>query len=94
MTTRNELEQEKNLQNTKAIAMAGFSIIESLMLSLKERGFLDEAEFRGLLTDAAEAHKLKSKKGCSNSDLHRRIGLLVEEFRDDGNSTRAGVWLD
>jgi len=74
------------------VAIAGFSILESLFISLKETGVLDQREIYGLLTDAAEAHHQRARF-ASNNELHLRVAKLIEAFRNGGKTTKPGQWL-
>jgi len=71
------------------VAMAGLSILESLLISLKETGVLDQREIYGLLTDAAEAHHQRARS-ASDDELHLRVAKVIEAFRNGGNTTKSG----
>jgi hypothetical protein len=75
-----------------AAGAAALSVCESLLLSLLERGVIDEAELRGILSDAAEFHREASRSG-RNSLLHREAAELIERMRlrtfsQDGNGSQ------
>lgn len=63
-----------------AAGAAALSICESLLLSLLERGVIDETELRGILSDAAEFHR-EAAHGGRDSLLHREAAELIERMR-------------
>jgi hypothetical protein len=69
------------------VALAGYAILESLLISLEERRVLRKDEIHDLLTDAAEAHREHAKTSSDGSG-HLRVARLIERFRQRGNGTR------
>jgi hypothetical protein len=74
--------------NPAVAAMAALSICESLLLSLRERGVLDDREIAGLLEDVVSTHRATADLS-SRPDLHSAAAGLVERLRRGEDSTRA-----
>jgi len=55
---------------------AALSICESLLISLVDSGVISEAEARGILEDAASAHRHAAAQ-AENPDWHRSIAALI-----------------
>ncbi len=70
---------QRTTTSTKALGMAALSIYESLILSLKERGLLDEVEASGILKDAANAHR-NADSGGRDSAAHLDAAHLIESI--------------
>lgn len=69
--------------------VAALSICESLLLSLRDRGVLDEDEIRGLLADVRTAHLNAADTG-DEQELHNGVAEVVKLIIDGGNSIRSG----
>jgi hypothetical protein len=67
--------------------VAALSVCESLILALKERGILDDAEIRGLLEDVRSAHRNAAADG-DNPDLHDGVADIADQIMNGGNSIR------
>lgn len=76
----------------REVALAGFSVLESLLISLRETGVLESSEIHGLLTDAAEAHRQQARTDRDGSS-HARVAELIEILRNGGNSPKPAAWL-
>lgn len=94
MATRNngDISQNNTLRpRDRDVALAGFAILELLLISLEERRVLGKDEIHGLLTDAAEAHREQAKTSTDGSS-HLRVARLIERFRQGGNGTKPLKW--
>jgi hypothetical protein len=67
--------------------VAALSVCESLILALKERGILDDAEIHGLLEDVSSAHRNAAADG-DDPDLHESVAEIADEIMNGGNSVR------
>jgi hypothetical protein len=65
--------------------VAALSVCESLILALKERGILDDAEIQGLLDDVRSAHRNAAADG-DNPDLHDSVADIADQIMNGGNS--------
>ena len=71
-----------------AAGLAALTICEALILSLLDRGLLDETEANGLLEDVIAVHR--SAAAVSDApDLHEKVVRIVDRILQDGNGTRA-----
>ena len=71
-----------------AAGLAALSICESILLSLTDKGIIDEAEAKAILTDAAAAHRGAEPLADGDAGLHAEAAALIEGIRDHGNSVR------
>ena len=72
-----------------AHGLAALSICEALLLSLTDNGIIDEAEAKGILTDAAAAHRGEAASLADGAgSKHEEAAALIEAIRDGGNSVR------
>lgn len=71
-------------ERAAAIGLAALSICESLILSLRDRGLLDDAEASGLLEDAAEAHR-NAVSSADDAELHRVAAELIDRIKKGEN---------
>ncbi|MAT96177.1 MAG: hypothetical protein CL608_03465 [Anaerolineaceae bacterium] len=69
------------------VALAGFAILESLLISLEERRVLGREEIHGLLSDAAETHREQARES-DDGPRHLRVARLIERIRHAGNGTK------
>jgi hypothetical protein len=76
------------VERSGAAGLAALSVCEALLLSLTENGIIDAAEARGILTDAAAAHRGAAPLADGAGDEHREAAALIEAIRDGGNSVR------
>ena len=67
--------------------VAALSVCESLILALKERGVLDDAEIRGLLEDVRSAHRNAAADG-DERDLHDSVADIADEIMNGGTPVR------
>jgi hypothetical protein len=65
--------------------VAALSVCESLILALKERGILDDAEIHGLLEDVRSAHRNAAADG-DNPDLHDSVADIADQIMNGGSS--------
>lgn len=73
---------------SEATAAAALAICESLLISLRERGILSAEEIKGLLSDAASAHRHRCDELSDQAvvDLHVQAAGLIERIRENTNS--------
>ena len=72
-----------------AHGLAALSICEALLLSLTDNKIIDAAEAKGILSDAATAHRGEAASVTEGSkDAHKEAAALIEAIRDGGNSVR------
>lgn len=73
---------------SEAAGFAALSICEAILLSLTENAVIDEAEARGILSDAATAHREAVALVDGDAGIHAEAAALIEAIRDGGNSVR------
>lgn len=71
-----------------AAGLAALSICEAIRLSLTENAVIDQAEAKGILTDAAEAHRGAAPLADGHAGLHVAAAAHIEAIRDGGNAVR------
>ncbi len=71
-----------------AAGLAALSVCESMLLSLTENGIIDAAEARGILEDAAAAHRGVAPAADGAADDHREAAAAIERILAGGNSVR------
>jgi hypothetical protein len=76
------------MDETKAMAMTALSICESLLLSLADRGVIDEEERVGLLDDVLNAH-LNAASSDADRELHEAVAKLVAEMQEGRNALQS-----
>lgn len=94
MMTRNDGDTDQDVKSRPRdsdVALAGFAILESLLISLEEMRVLGRDEIHGLLTDAAEAHREQAKTS-TDGPSHLRVARLIERFRQGGDGTKPFTW--
>lgn len=69
------------------LALAALALIESLILELRERELLGEAELSGLLDDAADAHA-RAAEEAGAAAYHRDVCEVINTLRGGGNSVQ------
>jgi len=74
--------------DSAAVGLAALSICESLILSLGDRGLLDERETKNLLGDVIAVHHNAAEAG-DNPVLHNAVARLVTRIRKGENAGRA-----
>lgn len=60
-----------------AAGWAALAICESLLLALTELKILDDGEARGILADAAAAHR-DTENAAPDAALHREVAHMIE----------------
>jgi hypothetical protein len=71
-----------------ATGLAALSICEAILLSLTDNEFIDEAEAKAILTDAASAHREAVPLSAGDARKHEHAAAIIEAIRDGGNSVR------
>ena len=71
-----------------AASLAALSFCESILLSLIDNAIIDKAEAKGILTDAAAAHRDAASQKDGEAREHEQAAMLLEAIRDGGNSVR------
>lgn len=74
--------------DSAAVGLAALSICESLLLSMGDRGLLDELETRNLLEDVIAVHHNAAEAG-DNPVLHTTVAGLVNRILKGENAGRA-----
>ena len=74
--------------NARAAGLAALSVCESLLLSLTENKIIDADEARGILEDAAAAHRGAAPYGDVTASDHKETAELLEAIIKVGNSVR------
>lgn len=74
--------------DSAAVGLAALSICESLILSMGERGLLDELETKNLLGDVISVHHSAAEAG-DNPVLHTAVARLVNQILRGENAGRA-----
>ena len=87
MPSSREVLQNRLIPSPDRFGVAALSLCESLILALKERGVLDDADIQGLLEDVASAHRNAAADG-NDPDLHGSVADITEEIMNGGNSIR------
>ena len=72
---------------TDVSGVAALTILESLLLALKDRKVLPEHEILGVLEDAAAAHDNQSS-GDESGQLHKAVSALINTIIKGGSSVR------
>ena len=70
--------------------LAALSIVESLLLALKDRKLLSEQEIAGLLQDTERAHRDVPGTDAEKA-LHRAVALTIKRVAEGNNSIRRGT---
>ena len=74
--------------DSAALGLAALSICESLILSMGDRGLLDELETKNLLEDVIAVHHSAAETG-DNPLLHNAVAKLVDRILKGENAGRA-----
>ena len=74
--------------DSAAVGLAALSICESLILSLGDRGLLDERETKGLLEDVITTHQNVAPTS-DDPALHNAVVRLVNRILKGENAARA-----
>ena len=74
--------------DSAAVGLAALSICESLILSMGDRGLLDELETKNLLEDVIAVHHNAAEKG-ENPLLHNAVAQLVDRILKGENAAHA-----
>lgn len=67
---------------------AALTIVESLLLSLNDRGVLPKAEILGILRDAANAHE-NMPASLDETGHHAAVAALIKQILVGGDSLRS-----
>lgn len=67
---------------------AALAICESTLLALSDRKILNSDEMRGILEDAASAHRNAITLAPNDSAMHEGAAILIEAIIAGGNSIR------
>jgi hypothetical protein len=78
--------------DSATVGLAALSICESLLLSMGDRGLLDELENRNLLEDVIAVHRNAAEAG-DNPVLHTAVAQLVNRILKGENAGRAMLKL-
>lgn len=74
------MEIDYDMDDPRAVALAALSICESMLLSLEERGLVDQDERRSLFEDVVETHlKLAAQGG--DPLLHKAVARVVRDLQ-------------
>lgn len=71
-----------------AAGLAALSVCESILLSLTENGVIDADEARGILEDAATAHRAVAPWADGAGTEHVEAAAMIELILKNGNSVR------
>ena len=74
------------VERSGAAGLAALSVCEALLLSLTEDGIIDEAEARGVLEDAAAAHRGAAPLADGAGGEHAEAAAIIEAIRDGRHS--------
>jgi len=67
---------------------AALAICESLLLALSDNGVLSQDEIRGILSDAASAHRKAAALSPNPGHHHEAAADLIESMLAGGNHIR------
>ena len=73
-------------ERSGAAGLAALSVCEALLLSLTDNGIIDAAEARGILEDAAAAHRHAAPLADGAGGEHREAAAIIEAIRDGRHS--------
>jgi hypothetical protein len=71
-----------------AAGLAALSLCESILLSLTENNIISVEEAKGILEDAARAHREAVPLSDGAGALHAEAASMLEEIMNNGNSVR------
>jgi hypothetical protein len=71
-----------------AAGLAALSLCESILLSLTENQVIDAVEAKGIVEDAARAHREAVALSDGAGEDHAKAAKLLEEIMHGGNSVR------
>lgn len=74
------------VDRTDFAGLAALTICEALLLSLQENKILSQREVRGILNDAADAHR-NFPGAPMEREAHQEVANLIESILAGGNST-------
>jgi len=74
------------------LACASLTLLESLILELKDKGILSSEEIIGVFEDARDAHKNSDNKGPG--DFHGNVAKTIDLMLKDGDATNICRDLD
>jgi len=73
-------ETDRDMDDPHAVGLAALSICEAMLLSLEERGLIDEDERRNLLQDVAETHLRAAARG-GDPLLHKAVARIARDLQ-------------
>ena len=74
-------------QSDHVAGHAALAICESLLLALTDLKVIAEQDSRGLLTDAAAAHR-EAATGAQGREMHEAVAAVIEHILAGKNSVR------
>lgn len=74
------METDRDMDDARAVALAALSICESMLLSLEDRGLIDDDERRNLLEDVVETHLRAAARG-GDPLLHKAIARVARDLQ-------------
>jgi hypothetical protein len=74
------------------LACASLTLLESLILELKDKGMLSSEEITGVFEDARDAHKNSDDK--SSGDFHANVARTIDLMLKGGDTTNICRDLD
>ena len=74
------METDRDMDDPRVAGLAALSICESMLLSLEERGLIDEEERRNLLQDVAETHLRAAARG-GDPLLHKAVARIARDLQ-------------
>jgi hypothetical protein len=74
------------------LACASLTLLESLILELKDKGALSSEEIIGVFEDARDAHRNSDDK--SSGDFHANVAKTIDLMLKDGDATNVCRDLD
>jgi hypothetical protein len=73
------------MDEAKVLALTALSVCESLLLSLNDRGLIDDDERVGLLDDVLNAH-LNAAENTGDPALHEAVASLIADMQEGRNA--------
>jgi|GEM_PF-1069830 len=74
------MEMDGDMNDPRVVALAALSICESMLLSLEDRGLVDEEERRNLLQDVVETHLKVAAQG-GDPVLHKAVARVARNLQ-------------
>ena len=83
--------QSERMAMSDPAGLAALSICESMLLALTEAGILDNNEVKGILEDAAAAHRNAVGKADGAAAEHLDAAVLIERMLAGRDPVRPGL---